>query len=106
MEKRKRREKKNWVTPGVFRGEPAIQNMVEQVSMTKQVARKESDADTLEKVKWLEEKVKNLEQQVTQWEERLGAYMKASRQEREHLQRIVLLLKKEWEMERDAHRHC
>jgi len=105
MDKRKRQDRMQWVTPGVFTGGTALQEMVEHMSITTQHERKESKSFPLEKGEELEEKVKRLESQLKEWEQRWMKQMKAAQHEREHLQQLVLMLKKEWEMERDEHRN-
>lgn len=105
MEKRKRNDNMHWVPPGVLSGNAKLQNLVEHVSITKQADDKESKPVSQDKLAELEKKVKSLESQVLEWEQRWAKFVKAAQQEREHLYTIVLLLKKEWEMERDEHRH-
>ncbi len=104
MDKRKRQDRMQWVTPGVFTGGTALQHIVEHISVTKPLDKKESQSYPLEKGEELEEKVERLEAQLKEWEQRWIKQMRIAQQERERLQQLVLLLKKEWEMERDEYR--
>ncbi len=105
MDKRKRNDNMLWMTPGVFSGSAKLQDLVEHVSITRQATEKESNPASHKKIAELADQVKSLELQVKELEQRWSQFVRESQQEREHLYRIVLLLKKEWELERDEHRH-
>lgn len=108
MEKRKRIESPHWVTPGVFSGNYTVEEAVERVTTSKQLdAPVQSIDDSLwkERMQMLESRLAELTQALTTWENRWKTMEAENKKERQYLYQVVLSLKKEWEKERDEHRH-
>jgi flagellar motility protein MotE (MotC chaperone) len=118
VEKRKRGEPPHWVMPGVFSGHVIIEEAVERVTSVKlpellpfegpaSKERIEQPEEPLwkERIEQLEAQVAALRESLAAWEERFKALEAAQKRECEYLYQVVLSLKKEWEKERDEHRH-
>jgi acetyl-CoA carboxylase alpha subunit len=106
VEKRKRMENPHWVTPGVFSGSFAVEEAVERITSIKlPEARTEDETPWKERVEKLEAQLSQLTEALSSWEERWKAMEAEHKKEREYLYQVVLSLKKEWEKERDDHRH-
>jgi hypothetical protein len=130
VEKRKRGEPPHWVMPGVFSGHVIIEEAVERVTSVKlpellpfegpaSKERIEQPEEPLwkerieqpeeplwkERIEQLEAQVAALRESLAAWEERFKALEAEQKRECEYLYQVVLSLKKEWEKERDEHRH-
>jgi flagellar motility protein MotE (MotC chaperone) len=118
VEKRKRGEPPHWVMPGVFSGHVIIEEAVERVTSVKlpellpfegpaSKERIEQPEEPLwkERIEQLEAQVAGLRESLAAWEERFKALDAEHKRECEYLYQVVLSLKKEWEKERDEHRH-
>ena len=115
MEKRKKWEVPHWVMPGVFSGHYVAEEAVERVSTAKPIeitvpiptaADKKAELEALTlQVQKLEEELHELKGVLASWEKRYQEMEQEQSKERQHLYQVVLALKKEWERDRDEHRH-
>jgi dynactin complex subunit len=105
MEKRRRNEPVHWVTPGVFTGTIHVQETLEQECVNNLPVRAREETALTQKIQALEEEMQTLKNQLQELEKKWAQFVKNNQREREHLYQVVLSLKKEWEMERDEHRH-
>lgn len=108
MERRKKGDNGQWVTPGVFSGSFVVEEAVEKTNTVRQC---EQPLPAVEEQQ-LQMKMEQLETQLTDLREALVSSedrwkrMEADfKKEREYLYQVVLSLKKEWENERNEHRH-
>lgn len=118
MEKRKKWDLPHWVTPGVFSGNFVVDEAVERISSVKPTEkstekpmekmieiRTQNDPTLLEQVEKLELELTALKEELASWEKRMKELEEEQGKERQYLYQVVLSLKKEWESERNEHRH-
>lgn len=114
MEKRKKWDLPHWVTPGVFSGNFVVDEAVERTSSvnlsgkpleTTIEIRTQTDPILREQVEKLELEIATLREQLASWEKRMKQLEEEQSKERQHLYQVVLSLKKEWESQRNEHRH-
>ncbi|MGM0711658.1 hypothetical protein [Brevibacillus parabrevis] len=70
-----------------------------------EIIMRETDVATSEQLEKLEQEVAALKESLAAWEKRWKKAEEEQSKERQHLYQVVLSLKKEWESERNEHRH-
>jgi len=115
MEKRKKGELPHWVMPGVFSGPVVAEEAVERMNPAKRMEitvaipatgdRKEELEDLTRQLQKLEAELEELKEALSGWVKRVEEMERDQAKERQHLYQVVLALKKEWERNRDEHRH-
>jgi len=108
MDKKRKTEPILWLTPGVFSGPVEAKEAIGRIREPDHPAEESPQADlrlAREQLTRLEEQVRQLQDALQSQDQRMEKLLEEQRKEREHLYQVVLSLKKEWEMERDAHRH-
>jgi hypothetical protein len=106
VEKRKVIVNPHWVTPGVFSGSFVVEEAVERTTTIKLTEASAADETPWkERLEKLEAQLAHLTETLSSWEEHWKAMEAEQKKEREYLYQVVLSLKKEWEKERNEHRH-
>ncbi|WP_312108540.1 hypothetical protein [Brevibacillus reuszeri] len=72
---------------------------------TFEIIMRETDVATSDELRSLEQEVATLKEEVTAWEKRWKEAEESQKKEMQYLYQVVLSLKKEWEIERNEHRH-
>lgn len=70
-----------------------------------EIIMRETDVVTTEQLEKLEQEVAALKESLAAWEKRWKKFEEEQAKERQYLYQVVLSLKKEWESERNEHRH-
>lgn len=70
-----------------------------------EIMMRETDVVTTEQLEKLEQEVAALKESLAAWEKRWKKAEEEQAKERQYLYQVVLSLKKEWESERNEHRH-
>ena len=72
---------------------------------TFEIIMRETDVATSEELQNLEQEVASLKETVAAWEKKWKEAEESQKKEMQYLYQVVLSLKKEWEIERNEHRH-
>ena len=72
---------------------------------TFEIIMRETDVATSEELENLEREVASLKEELASWENRWKEFEESQKKEMQYLYQVVLSLKKEWEIERNEHRH-
>ncbi|UFJ42730.1 hypothetical protein LOK74_09650 [Brevibacillus humidisoli] len=100
MEKQKHGDTRYWITPGVFRGTFQVQHAVGQTAYVKKM--QEGEETQEEKIRSLEEQLQHVTVELERYKQEWEQFQEAIEKEREHLYKVVLSLKQEWESGREG----
>lgn len=98
MEKPKHGDTRYWILPGVFRGTFEAEHAVGQTAYVKKM--QDADPSQEDKIRILEEELRCMRTELERCRQDWEQFQAAMEKEREHLYKVVLSLKQEWESAR------
>ncbi|WP_126427208.1 hypothetical protein [Brevibacillus marinus] len=98
MERQKHGDTRYWILPGVFRGTFEAEHAVGQTAYVKKL--QEGEECQEDKIRSLEAQMQHMRTELERCRQEWEQFQAAMEKEREHLYKVVLSLKQEWESER------
>ncbi len=102
MEKRRKGDQVQWITPGAFCGIVEADDAVQRISATQETGSQINQDQVQEKIHQLENQLAAMQASLAEWEKKFQKAEAEHKKEREHLYQVVLMLKREWELQRSG----